>query len=77
MKKWRQKSSCAAIFGNTEVKNRCRKSRCIAIGILTLRIKSEMNFAYRPTAPNPWLFLLAPAGFPASAVPHLKLSANK
>jgi hypothetical protein len=27
MKKWRQKSSCAAIFGNTEVKNRCRKSR--------------------------------------------------
>jgi hypothetical protein len=35
MKKWRQKSGCAAIFGNTEVKNRCC---CIAIGILTLQL---------------------------------------
>jgi hypothetical protein len=25
MKKWHQKSSYAAIFGNTEAKNRCRK----------------------------------------------------
>jgi hypothetical protein len=43
MKKWRQKSSCAVIFGNAGKKSlpqiahlRCRKSRCIAIGILTL-----------------------------------------
>jgi hypothetical protein len=30
MKKWRQKSSCAAIFKNTEVKHRRRKSRISA-----------------------------------------------
>jgi hypothetical protein len=43
MKKWRQKSGCAASFGNKEVKKslpqimhlRCHKSRCIAIGNLT------------------------------------------
>jgi hypothetical protein len=36
MIKWRQKLGCAASYGNTEVTNRCRKLRCIAIGILTL-----------------------------------------
>jgi hypothetical protein len=30
MKKWRQKSGCAAIFGLTEVKNCCHKSRISA-----------------------------------------------
>jgi hypothetical protein len=30
MKKWRQKSGCAAIFGNTEVKNHCPKSSITA-----------------------------------------------
>jgi hypothetical protein len=30
MKKWRQKSRCAAIIGNTEVKYRCRISRISA-----------------------------------------------
>jgi hypothetical protein len=30
MKKWRQKSGFAASFGNTEVKNNCRKLRITA-----------------------------------------------
>jgi hypothetical protein len=50
MKKWRQKSSCVAIFRNTEVKKslpqiahlRCHKSRCIAIGILTWVISVQI-----------------------------------
>jgi hypothetical protein len=38
MKKWHQKSGCAASFGNTEVKNRCRKSRTSAAANGTLII---------------------------------------
>jgi hypothetical protein len=36
IKKWRQKLGCAASFGNTEVKNRCRQLRCIAFENITL-----------------------------------------
>jgi hypothetical protein len=41
MKKWCQKSSCAAIFENTEVKNRYRKSR---ISVAANRAASLLEF---------------------------------
>jgi hypothetical protein len=50
MKKWRQTLSSAASFGNTEVKNGCRKSR-ISAAQIALHHYWKSNLSQKTTCP--------------------------